>query len=123
MTNYGLEPATMGYIGAGIVAALLAVLALRLAEEKGRKPRNHMIVFGGALMAFGLVIRLVDTLANPEEVRLSSIFGSLGVLIFMAADQKLAERYSESLNKIAGLKLAATFVERRNWRAQRRKPE
>lgn len=91
-----------GHVLVAVLAAILIVLALRLADETAQKPRNHLIVLGGAMLAFGIVYRMADAAANLHQVQWSSVVGGLGVLAFLAADQRVASRYGRILRRLAG---------------------
>lgn len=85
-----------------VLVAILVVLALRLADETSQKPRNHLIILGGALFAFGAVYRMADVLAHIEQPRWSAVVGGLGVLAFVAADQRVASRYRQLWARLSG---------------------
>jgi uncharacterized protein YjeT (DUF2065 family) len=96
-----------------VLSCILAVLALRMADETAHRPRNHLIIIGGALLAFGAVYRLADVLANIEQPRWSAVIGALGVLAFLAADQQVAARYSRAWQLLSGRGRAYTGPDRR----------
>ncbi len=96
-----------------VLAAMLAVLAVRLADETAQKPRNHLIILGGAMLAFGIVYRLVDVLAHVEQPRWSAVVGAMGVLSFLAADQRVAARYGRIWRRLSGHPSEYTGPERR----------
>ena len=97
-----LDSLLPGYVLLVLLGLMLAVLALRLADETAQKPRNHLIIVGGALLAFGLVYRGVDVLTYLDVPRWSSVVGALGVLAFLAADQRVASRYGRIWRRLAG---------------------
>lgn len=79
-----------------VLLGMLALLAIRLADEHAKRPRNHLIIAGGALLAFGIVYRLADVwhlAAAGVQPRWSSVVIAGCALVFVAADQRLAARY------------------------------
>lgn len=92
MTNLFDRPMP-GHVLVALLVAILLVLALRLADEHEQKPRNHLIILGGALFAFGAVYRMAEVMAHIEQPRWSSVAGAMGVFAFLAADQRVASRY------------------------------
>lgn len=102
-----------GHALVAVLVAMLLVLAVRLADETAQKPRNHLIIVGGALLAFGLVYRGFDVLAHPDVPRWSSVVGAMGVLAFLAADQRVASRYGRIWRRLAGYPSEYTGPERR----------
>ncbi len=96
-----------------VLSLILLVLALRLADETDHTTRNHLIILGGALLAFGVVYRIVDVLANLEQPRWSAVVGALGLLAFLAADQRVAARYSRLWSRLAGTPSSYRGPERR----------
>jgi len=108
-----LDSILPGHVLLVLFGLMLAVLAVRLADETAQKPRNHLIIMGGALLAFGLVYRAIDLLENLHGPRWSSVVGALGVLAFLAADQRIASRYGRIWRKLAGSSSAYTGPERR----------
>src|SRR5690606_2054305 len=96
-----------------LLVAMLLVLALRLADEHAHKPRNHLIILGGAMLAFGLVYRLVDAATHLDLQRWPSVIGALGVLAFLAADQRMPSRYGSLWHRLAGGPPPYTGPERR----------
>lgn len=102
-----------GHVLVAVLVAILLVLAVRLADETAQKPRNHLIILGGALLAFGLVYRMADVVANIAQPRWSAVVGGLGVLAFLAADQRIASRYGALWRRLAGTPSAYTGPERR----------
>lgn len=75
------------------LVGMLAVLAMRLADENKIQPRNHLVIIGGAMMAFGIVYRITDVLAHIDTPRWSSVAGAIGILAFLLADQQVAARH------------------------------
>lgn len=73
-----------------IMLAMLGALAIRLDAETRETPRDHLIIAGGAFLAFSLVFKAVDVLHNLETTRWSSVYGSIGLLAFLAADARVA---------------------------------
>ncbi len=108
-----LDSILPGHVLLVLLGLMLAVLAVRLADETAQKPRNHLIIMGGALLAFGLVYRAVDLLENLHAPRWSSVVSALGVLAFLAADQRIASRYGRIWRKLAGSPSTYTGPERR----------
>lgn len=108
-----LELLHPGHVLVAVLACILLVLAVRLADETAQKPRNHLIIVGGALLAFGVVCRMADVAANIEHPRWSAVVGGLGVLAFLAADQRVASRYGRIWRRLAGTPSAYTGPERR----------
>lgn len=102
-----------GHFLVAVLVAILLVLAVRLADEAAQKPRNHLIILGGALLAFGLVYRMADVVANIAQPRWSAVVGGLGVLAFLAADQRIASRYGALWRRLAGTPSTYTGPERR----------
>lgn len=90
-----------GHVLVAVLVAILLVLALRLADETAQSPRNHFIILGGALFAFGAVYRMADVIAHLDQPRWSAVAGGLGVLAFLAADQRVASRYRQLWAKIS----------------------
>lgn len=81
-----------GHALVALLWLILAVIAIRLADEHSNRPRNHLIVMGGAMFAFGAVYRMADVMAHIGEIRWSEVIGGIGVLAFIAADQRTAPR-------------------------------
>lgn len=102
-----------GHALVAVLAAMLVVLALRLADETAQKPRNHLIIMGGAMLAFGIVYRMVDVAGHIAQPRWSAVVGGLGVLAFLAADQRVASRYGRFWRRLAGVPSSYTGPERR----------
>lgn len=96
-----------------VIVAILVMLALRLADEHTQKPRNHLIILGGAMFAFGAVYRMADVLTNIEQPRWSAVVGALGVLAFVAADQRVASRYRDLWARLSGRRPGYDGPERR----------
>lgn len=92
---------------------MLAVLALRMADETSHRPRNHLIIFGGAMMAFGLVYRIADVWEHLDVPRWSSVVAACGALAFLGADQRVAARYSRLWRRLSGHGQVYTGPERR----------
>jgi hypothetical protein len=105
-----------GHFLAALIVLLLVVLALRLQDETTSTRRNHIVICGGALMAFGLVVRLIDVLTHIEHVRWSAVIGAIGVLAFLASDQRIARRYGRAWTYLAGDDSPYTGPERRRFR-------
>lgn len=97
---------------AGLIVATLLVLALRMADETERRPRNHLVIAGGSLLAFGLAYRLVDVV-DHGGVRWSAVIGAAGMLAFLAADQRVAARYGALWRGLAGSASTYTGPDRR----------
>lgn len=102
-----------GHVLVVLLAAMLVVLALRLADETAQRPRNHLIILGGAMLAFGIVYRLADVATHIDQPRWSAVIGAFGVLGFLAADQRVASRYGRFWRRLAGHPSAYTGPERR----------
>lgn len=77
-----------GYALALLILMILVVLGLRLADQQINKKRSHLVVIGGSLAAFMLVVRFADALARPAEVMWSAVAGAFGMLIYLAAELK-----------------------------------
>lgn len=102
-----------GHLLVAVLALILAVLAVRLADETAQRPRNHLIILGGAMLAFALVYRGVDVIQNIGTPRWSAVVGAIGVLAFLAADQRVASRYGRLWRRMAGMPTEYTGPERR----------
>lgn len=102
-----------GHVLVAVLVAILLVLAVRLADETAQKPRNHLIILVGALLAFGLVYRMADVVADVAQPRWSAVVGALGVLAFLAADQRVASRYGALWRRLAGAPSTYTGPKRR----------
>ncbi len=102
-----------GHLLIVVLAAMLVVLALRLADETAQKPRNHLIILGGAMLAFGVVYRLIDVATHLGQPRWSAVVGGMGVLAFLAADQRVASRYGRIWRRLSGTPSTYTGPERR----------
>lgn len=102
-----------GHVLIVIHVLLLLVLALRLADETAQRPRNHLIIMGGAMFAFALIYRMVDVLGHIDHPRWSSVMGGIGALAFLAADQRVAARYSRVWHALTGGDSTYTGPERR----------
>lgn len=76
----------------GAIALMMAALAIRLDAETRETPRDHLIIAGGALLAFALVFKAVDVLHSMTMTRWSSVCGAIGLLAFLAAEARVALR-------------------------------
>ena len=103
-----------GHVLIPILLLMLIVLALRMADETHRHPRNHLIIAGSALLAFGIVYRLADVWAHIEVPRWSSVAVAAGALAFLAADQQVAARYARIWHHLTGTASRYTGPERRS---------
>lgn len=111
--NKLLDSLLPGHVLLVVLALVLGVLAVRLADETALRPRNHLIILGGALFAFAVVYRMVDLIGHLHVPRWSSVVGGLGMLAFLAADQRIASRYGGFWARLAGTPNAYTGPERR----------
>lgn len=100
--NTPIESIYAGHLLVGILGFTLVVLALRLADEHQRAPRNHLIIFAGAGLAFGLVYRIADVLENLDQPRWSTVVVAGGVAIFLLADQRVAHRAYQLIRRALG---------------------
>lgn len=96
-------PNTMpGQVLLVLLGTMLLVLALRLADEAAKDPRNHLMIVGGSLMAFGIVYRIADVMTYLHTPRWSAVIIASGVLAFLAADQSVAARYGRAWRLMVG---------------------
>ena len=91
-----------GYVSGGIIFLILLVLLVRVSDEQYSKNKNYLLIHGGSLAAFALVFRLCDVMEHPYQIRFSSVVGSLGMLLFLAADRTVADRFGRAWGKLTG---------------------
>lgn len=100
--NNPIESIHAGHLLVGILVFTLVVLAVRLADEHQREPRNHLIIFAGAGLAFGLVYRIADVLENLYQPRWSTVVVAGSVAVFLLADQRVAHQGCRLIRRAMG---------------------
>lgn len=82
------------------LAACLVLLALRLADQSVRKPRDHLLILAAAVLAAVLASRMIDAWHHLSIIRWSAPAGAAGLLLFLLVDRR-AQRSARRVDRRA----------------------